>query len=129
MTRQLRIVLVDDSSVVRRAVATLLQQQPDFVVVGQFADGQAALDALPRLTADAVVLDMEMPGLDGIATLKAIRRFAPKLPVVMFSSLTSAGAASTVAALMAGASDYVTKPVDPDQLLSLMRVWLYSNVS
>ncbi len=106
----IRVMVVDDSAVVRLAMSRLLNEVGGFNVVGAFADGHAALAGLDLSRPDVVVLDVEMPGLDGIATLRELRKRRPKLPVVMFSAITKAGAAATIAALTAGASDYVTKP-------------------
>jgi two-component system chemotaxis response regulator CheB len=104
------VLLVDDSVVVRRLVRHLLDQDPAIEVAGTAADGRIALAMLPRVDPDVVVLDVEMPELDGIATLAAIRERHPQVQVIMFSSLTERGAATTLEALALGAADYVTKP-------------------
>jgi two-component system chemotaxis response regulator CheB len=101
---------VDDAVVVRRLLAGLLAEDPAIEVVGVAANGRIALAKLPLLDPDVVVLDVEMPELDGLATLAEIRRQRPRLPVIMFSSLTERGAAATLEALALGATDYVTKP-------------------
>ena len=106
----LRIMLVDDSVVIRRLLADTLQGDPEIVVCGTAGDGQAALEKLEGFQPDAIVLDIEMPRLDGIGTLRELRKKRPRLPVVMFSTLTERGAAATLDALAAGANDYVTKP-------------------
>lgn len=104
------VLVVDDSVVIRRMVASVLDDDPDIEVVGTAANGRIALDKLPQLRPDIVILDVEMPVMDGLATLRAMRPTHPHLPVVMFSTLTERGAAATLDALSAGASDYVTKP-------------------
>ncbi len=104
------VLVVDDSVVIRRMVASVLDDDPDIEVVGTAANGRIALDKLPQLRPDIVILDVEMPVMDGLATLRAMRLTHPHLPVVMFSTLTERGAAATLDALTAGASDYVTKP-------------------
>ena len=104
------VLVVDDSVVIRRMVASVLDDDPDIEVVGTAANGRIALDKLPQLRPDIVILDVEMPVMDGLATLRAMRPTHPQLPVVMFSTLTERGAAATLDALSAGASDYVTKP-------------------
>lgn len=106
----LRIMLVDDSVVIRRLLADTLQGDPEIVVCGTAGDGLAALEKLEGFQPDAIVLDIEMPRLDGIGTLRELRKKRPRLPVVMFSTLTERGAAATLDALAAGANDYVTKP-------------------
>jgi two-component system, chemotaxis family, protein-glutamate methylesterase/glutaminase len=108
--RPVRVLLVDDSVVVRRLVARLLDEDPAIEVAGTAPDGRVALAMLPRVDPDVVVLDVEMPELDGIATLAAIRERHPRVQVIMFSSLTERGAATTLEALALGAADYVTKP-------------------
>lgn len=104
------VLVVDDSVVVRRMVADVLSADPGIRVVGTAPNGRVALAKLDQLAPDLVTLDIEMPELDGIATLRELRKDRPRLPVIMFSTLTAAGATATLDALAAGASDYVTKP-------------------
>jgi two-component system chemotaxis response regulator CheB len=107
----IKVLVVDDSVVVRRLVSTVLDEHADIEVIGAAANGQIAIDKMSSGTMpDVVALDMEMPVMDGIETLREIRRRWPRLPVVMFSTLTAAGATATLDALSAGASDFVTKP-------------------
>jgi two-component system chemotaxis response regulator CheB len=103
-------MVVDDSVVVRRMLTTALADEPRLELVGTAFDGRMALAKLEALAPDVVVLDVEMPEMDGLATLTELRRIRPRLPVVMFSTLTARGAATTLEALSRGASDYVTKP-------------------
>jgi two-component system, chemotaxis family, protein-glutamate methylesterase/glutaminase len=110
MTAAVRVLVVDDSVVVRRLVTRLLDEDPDIEVAGVAADGRRALAVIPQVDPDVVVLDVEMPELDGLATLAAIRKHHPRVRVIMFSSLTERGAATTLEALALGAADYVTKP-------------------
>jgi two-component system chemotaxis response regulator CheB len=104
------VLVVDDSVVIRRMVSSVLDDDPDIDVVGTASNGQIALEKLEQLHPDIVILDVEMPVLDGLATLRALRVTHPTLPVVMFSTLTERGAMATLDALAAGATDYVTKP-------------------
>lgn len=104
------VLVVDDSVVIRRMVASVLDDDRDIEVVGTAANGRIALDKLPQLRPDIVILDVEMPIMDGLETLRALRVTHPHLPVVMFSTLTERGASATLDALAAGATDYVTKP-------------------
>jgi two-component system, chemotaxis family, protein-glutamate methylesterase/glutaminase len=106
----IRVLIVDDSVVVRKVVSTALSVDPGIAIAGTAADGRIALAKIPLLTPDLVTLDIEMPGLNGIETLKEIRNLYPKLPVIMFSNMTERGAAITLDALSLGASDYATKP-------------------
>lgn len=105
-----RVLLVDDSVVVRKVVAEYLATSSDVEVVATASNGRIALEKLAQVNPDLVILDVEMPEMDGIATLTALRVRAPKLPVLMFSALTERAGAMTLEALSLGASDYVTKP-------------------
>lgn len=108
--RTIRVLIVDDSVVVRRVVSSVLSDDPDLEVVGTAADGRIALERLAPLDPDVVLLDVEMPNLNGLETLKALRITHPHMAVIMFSSLTERGAAVTTDALLLGANDYVAKP-------------------
>lgn len=110
--RDRRLLIVDDSAVIRRALTAALKRQPGLEVAGSASGGLIALMKIPLLCPDVVVLDTEMPELDGLATLAAIRRSYPRLPVIMLNVLTPQGAAATVDALTHGADDYVMKPDD-----------------
>ena len=106
----IKVLVVDDSVVVRRLVARVLEADPAVEVVGSAANGRIALAKIAQLAPDVVTLDIEMPELDGLATLAELRPRWPRLPVIMFSTLTERGAEATLEALSLGASDYVTKP-------------------
>jgi two-component system chemotaxis response regulator CheB len=108
--RPIRVLVVDDTVVVRRLVTDVLSGLPDIEVVGTAAHGRLALTQIPILDPDVVTLDVEMPVMDGLETLAELRRRWPRLPVIMFSTLTSSGAGATLDALALGANDYVTKP-------------------
>jgi two-component system chemotaxis response regulator CheB len=110
---QARILVVDDSSLMRRLLRAAIEADPSLVLAGTARNGRIALSMLAESLPDLVVLDIEMPELDGLATLIEIRKLHPKLPVIMFSSLSVRGADITMSALMRGASDYVTKPSGP----------------
>lgn len=105
-----RVLVVDDSTTVRSLLSKVLSEAPGIEVVATAENGQAGVDAVRRQPPDLVILDVEMPVMDGISALREIRRLHPRLPVIMFSSLTEKGARATLDALMAGANDYVTKP-------------------
>lgn len=106
----IRVLIVDDSVIARRLITNALSAHPEVAVVGTAENGHLALAKLPTLSPDAVILDIEMPEMDGIATLKLIRERYPRLPVIMFSTLTERGARVTFDALAAGANDYALKP-------------------
>ncbi len=116
----IRVLIVDDSAVVRRLLSDLLSADPELEVAGVAADGHAALAKIQASPPDVVTLDVEMPGLDGLKTLAAIRASQPKLPVIMFSALTERAARTTLEALTLGATDYVTKPSDVDGLAAAL---------
>ncbi|GGK95812.1 chemotaxis response regulator protein-glutamate methylesterase of group 1 operon [Planomonospora parontospora subsp. parontospora] len=106
------VLVVDDSVVVRRLIVDALSADPGIQVVGTAPNGKVALSKIDMLKPDIVTLDIEMPVMDGLTTIKEIRKVHPRLPVIMFSTLTSVGASATLEALASGASDYVTKPAN-----------------
>jgi two-component system chemotaxis response regulator CheB len=119
---KIRVLVVDDAAVLRRAVSEELAADPAIEVVGTAANGRIALAKLPQVNPDLVILDVEMPELDGLATLRELRQLYPKLPVIMFSALTERGAEATLDALALGATDYFTKPSGPGGLEESLRV-------
>lgn len=108
--RKVRVLIVDDSVVVRRILTDTLSAHPQIDVVAAAATGAIALSRLEQLSPDVVTLDVEMPGMNGLDLLSEIRSRHPRLPVIMFSSLTERAAMITLDALARGATDYVTKP-------------------
>jgi two-component system, chemotaxis family, protein-glutamate methylesterase/glutaminase len=119
---KIRILVVDDAVVIRRLVGEVLNADPTIEVVGTAANGKIALAKLPQVSPDLVILDIEMPEMDGLATLREIRKTYPRLPVIMFSALTERGAAATLDALALGASDYFTKPTSTGGLEASLQV-------
>jgi two-component system, chemotaxis family, protein-glutamate methylesterase/glutaminase len=117
----IRILIVDDSAVIRKVLCDGLAADAALEVVGTAAHGRIALAKIPQLHPDLITLDVEMPEMNGLETLAAIRKTYPKLPVIMFSSLTERGAATTLDALALGASDYVTKPSNTGSLEVTLR--------
>jgi two-component system chemotaxis response regulator CheB len=119
-----RILVVDDSIVVRKLLTSTLSQDSELEVLSTASDGQIALTKIGQLHPDLITLDIEMPVMDGLETLSHIRKLYPKLPVIMFSTLTEHGAAATLDALALGASDYATKPsssAGPEAALDAIR--------
>jgi two-component system chemotaxis response regulator CheB len=109
---KIRVLIVDDAVVVRQILTGLLASDPEIEVAGTAANGRIAMAKIPQLNPDIITLDVEMPEMDGLQTLREIRKISPRLPVIMFSTLTERGASATIDALSAGASDYVTKPAN-----------------
>lgn len=131
---KIRVLVVDDAVVVRRMVSDVIAADPALELAGVAANGKIALAKIPQVNPDIVTLDIEMPEMNGLETLAAIRKQYPRLPVLMFSTLTQRGAASTIDALTLGANDYVTKPANVgsvtealaslrEQLIPKIKMW------
>ncbi len=114
--RPIRVLVVDDSVVIRRVVTQVLGADPAIEIAGIAANGVIALARIPQVNPDVVSLDIEMPEMDGIETLRRIRKQFPSLRVIMFSTLTERGAKYTLEALSLGANDYVAKPANVGSL-------------
>lgn len=108
--KRIRVLIVDDSLVIRRFVTRVLAEDGAFEVVGFAADGAMALLQEAQLHPDVVTMDIEMPKMDGLATVSALRARGSNAVVIMCSTLTTHGGQSTIEALIRGANDYVTKP-------------------
>jgi two-component system chemotaxis response regulator CheB len=106
----IRILVVDDSVVIRKLLCDTLSKDSALEVVASASDGCIALAKIAQFHPDLITLDVEMPVMDGLEALAEVRKLYPKLPVIMFSTLTERGAAATLDALSLGASDYATKP-------------------
>jgi two-component system chemotaxis response regulator CheB len=103
-------MICDDSATIRGAIARMLESDPGIMVVAKVANGQLAIDELKRTKVDVLVLDIEMPVLDGMAALPLLLRADPGLRIIMASTLTTRGADIAMQALRLGAADYVPKP-------------------
>jgi two-component system chemotaxis response regulator CheB len=108
--RRTRIMIVDDSAVMRGLLRSVVCTDAGLEVAGTAADGASALDSIATLHPDLILLDVEMPVMDGLVTLKQLRALGHRMPIIMCSSLTQRGARVTIEALAGGASDYVAKP-------------------
>ena len=109
-----RVMICDDSAVIRGAIARILSADPGIVIAARASNGQAALDALKLHAIDVVVLDIEMPVMDGLTALPLLLAADPGLRVIMASTLTTRGADVAMRALRLGAADYVPKPSAAD---------------
>ena len=115
---QPRVLIVDDHPLTREALATLLAGN-DFDVVGQASDGQEAIELAGRLRPQLVLLDLSMPGLDGLSALPGLRAAVPDAEVIV---LTASGTEDNLlAAIRAGAAGYLLKSEPPDRIVSFLR--------
>lgn len=119
IARPIRILLVDDHAMVRRGLASLLGTFDDLEVVGEAADGAAALAQCERLRPDVVVMDLVLPGIDGVEATRLLRRLCPAPQVVVLSGFQDEGWVQ--GALAAGAIGYLLKGADADQLVGAIR--------
>ncbi|HEX8592673.1 MAG TPA: chemotaxis response regulator protein-glutamate methylesterase [Pseudomonas sp.] len=135
-TKKINVLVVDDSAVVRQVLLAILSETPDIHVMGAASDPIFAMDKLAREWPDVIVLDVEMPRMDGITFLKKIMSERPT-PVVICSSLTQKGAETTLQALAAGAVEIITKPTSglksfllesAAELISAIRAAAHANV-
>jgi two-component system chemotaxis response regulator CheB len=130
MSERIRVLVVDDSALMRKLIPAILARDSSIEVVGTAMDGAFALKKIEELHPDVVTLDLEMPRMDGMETLRLIMRRAP-LPVILFSTHSKEGGYSTFKALALGAVDFVAKPKDAaagrleeiaDQLIAKIKV-------
>ena len=108
----MRVVVVDDSAIVRKLLVDGLKHEPGIEVVGTAADPYQARDLIVRLEPDVITLDIEMPRMDGLSFLRKLMEHRP-MPVIIISSLTQRGSATAIEALRAGAIDVIPKPGGP----------------
>lgn len=107
---RIRVLLCDDSAVIRGAIARMLEADPEIKVVASVSNGRMAVDSVTRHPVDIVILDIEMPVMDGITALPLIMAARPSVKVLMASALTRRNASISLKALSLGAADYVAKP-------------------
>jgi two-component system chemotaxis response regulator CheB len=129
MSERIRVLVVDDSALMRKLIPAILARESSIEVVGTAMDGAFALKKIEELKPDVVTLDLEMPRMDGMETLRLIMRRAP-LPVILFSTHSKEGGYATFKALAMGAVDFLAKPKDAsshldeiaDQLIAKIKV-------
>jgi two-component system chemotaxis response regulator CheB len=120
---RIRVMVVDDSVVIRRLVTLALEHDPMLEMVGTASNGSIGLQRIPQFNPDVITLDIEMPDMDGLEMLRRVRQDFPRMRVIMFSTLTERGAATTLEALTLGADDYVAKVSNEGSLdLSMARL-------
>ncbi|AMW09636.1 DNA-binding response regulator [Streptomyces qaidamensis] len=119
MADAIKVLLVDDHQVVRRGLRTFLEVQDDIEVVGEAADGSEGVDRAEELKPDVILMDVKMPGMDGVDALRRLRELANTARVLIVTSFTEQR--TVVPALRAGAAGYVYKDVDPDALAGAIR--------
>ena len=112
MRKPIRVLVVDDSALMRKLIPQMIEREGSIQVVGTAMDGEFALEKIPELKPDVITLDLDMPRMDGMETLRKIMRTSP-LPVIVVSAHSKDGATATFKALNFGALDFVTKPHDP----------------
>ncbi len=115
----IRVCIADDHAVVRKGLRRILEETPDMTVSGEAGNGQELLDKVSRVPCDVALLDIAMPGRDGLETLKLLKKERPGLPVLVLSMYPEEQYA--VRALKNGASGYLTKESAPDELVLAVR--------
>jgi two-component system chemotaxis response regulator CheB len=118
MPAPLTVLIADDSALYRQLLLNVLRRIEGVEIVGMAADGHEAVESARKLRPDVMTLDVHMPGMDGIAVLRALRQHGLSTRAIMVSSLTGAGSPATVEALLEGAFDYVLKPAGLDPHLA-----------
>jgi pilus assembly protein CpaE len=117
--RAIQVMLVDDSAEARQTLRMLLQLEEDIQVLAEACDGAQALEKLATIVPDVVLMDMNMPGMDGVAATERICAEYPNISVILVSVQTDAECVRRC--LQAGARKYLCKPVDPEVLLATVR--------
>lgn len=115
----IRVIIVDDHAVVRQGLRFMLEQRPDIEVVDECADGQQATMSATRLLPDVMLLDLLMPKMDGIATIREVKRLAPSVHIVVLTSYYEDG--QIFQAIKAGALSYLLKDSSPHDLVEAVR--------
>jgi NarL family two-component system response regulator LiaR len=116
----IRIIIADDHPVVRDGLAAMLSTQPDFDVVAQAASGQEAIDKAGSYRPDIILLDLEMPNMDGVETLRHLRNHLPDIQVLVFTAFDTDE--RILSAVQAGAKGYLLKGAPRDELFQAIRV-------
>ena len=115
----IRVLLCDDMPEIREFLVAWLSMEPDMNVVGEAADGNAALDAVDKLRPDIVLMDLQMPGMDGVEATRLISQLYPRTAVIILTSRNSQSL--VVDCLHSGARGYVSKSADPSLYIEAIR--------
>jgi len=110
LQRPIKVMIIDDSAIIRGLVSRWIAEQPDLEYVGGGINGRDGLMRAPKLDPDVIILDIEMPEMDGLTALPQLLKAVPGVKVIMASTLTKNGAEVTIKALTLGAADYIPKP-------------------
>ncbi|MDR1046320.1 MAG: chemotaxis response regulator protein-glutamate methylesterase [Treponema sp.] len=110
MADEIRVLITDDSALMRNLIGRMVEATPGLVVADKAMNGRFALQKIPRVEPDVIVLDLEMPEMNGIEFLKERKKMGISIPVVILSSIAARGAEITMEALALGASDFIQKP-------------------
>ena len=106
----IKVLVVDDSAFMRNIISKIIESTPGLLAVGKAMNGKFALEKIPLVNPDIIVLDIEMPEMNGIEFLKERKRRNIDIPVIVLSSIAQEGASVTMQCLSLGASDFLTKP-------------------
>lgn len=123
--QHVRLMVVDDHALFRRGLISLLDEMPEFDVVGEASDGQDALERIQKIQPDLVLLDINMPIMDGIQTLGNIRKLIPEQKIVMLT--ISQNDEDLIDAIVAGANGYLLKNTEPDALREIIQKVMAGN--
>ncbi len=107
---KIKIIVVDDSAFMRKAISDMIESESNFEVVAKFRDGRELVEKVEKYNPDLITLDVHMRDLDGLATLKELKRLGKSYPVIMLSSSTTEGSELTLECLDNGAISFITKP-------------------
>lgn len=118
MSNPFRLIVVDDHALFRRGLISLLEEMPDFEVIGEASNGREALGLIEKTSPDVILLDINMPVMDGIQTLEAIRKSRPEQKVLMLT--ISQNDDDLINAIVSGANGYVLKNTEPDALHNII---------
>jgi DNA-binding NarL/FixJ family response regulator len=120
MTDTIGLLIVDDHPVVRDGLVAILSTQPDFEIAGEAASGETALTLFEQLQPDVILLDLEMPGMDGVMVIKQLRQIQPAVKIVVFTAFDTDE--RILSALQAGAKGYLLKGAPRSELFKAIRV-------